>query len=291
MAALFMLRRARRDMEVNLRLGDVVGRPHGAEAPALLFGGWPDPTRLLPTVASNRLYQAGIELPADRLTAILIFVLCVWSSLVILSGLIVATVVVLSSLLVVAAIIDYRARKRMNALSDAMLGYFDRVRQLLVVGNSLSVALARATQSSPPIVIEFFSPTIRRIANGAGVAESVNQLADETDLYELRLFGTAIETNLRFGGSLTSILSNLIDNIRRRAAVMREVRGSTSQIRASAWVLGLLPMIVASVVMVQSTDYMRWFIEEPAGRKLLIYCALSQIFGAFMMRNVVRANY
>src|SRR3546814_13746891 len=74
------------------------------------------------------------------------------------------------------AIIDQLGSRRMNALSACMSGFLDRVRQLLIVGNSLSVALARATQSSPPILVEFFSPTIRRIANGAGVAESLNQL-------------------------------------------------------------------------------------------------------------------
>ena len=290
--ALFLLARLRRDREVTFRLDRLISEsPVAAKAQASL-GIWPDSTRLLPAVARNRLYQAGIEISADRLTALLVFGLCSWVALSIVFGLLAATIVLLSVSLVLAAIVDYRARQRMNALSDAMLGYFDRIRQLLVVGNSLSVALARATQSSPPIVAEFFQPTVRRIANGAGVAESVNQLARELDLYELRLFGAAIETNLRFGGSLTSILSSLIDNIRRRASVVREVRVSTSQIRASAWVLGLLPLVVASAVMLQSPDYMRWFIDEPAGRQLLIYCAISQVLGAVMMRSVVgTTNY
>lgn len=290
--ALFLLTRLRRDRDVTMRLEQLIHRSPASNKTEAFLSVWPDSTRLLPTIVQNRLYQAGIEVLADRLTALLIFTLCLWIALSILFGLIAATIVLLSVVLVSAAVVDYRARQRMNALSDAMLGYFDRVRQLLVVGNSLSVALARATQSSPPIVVEFFQPTIRRIANGAGVAESVNQLARELDLYELRLFGAAIETNLRFGGSLTAILSSLIENIRRRASVMREVRVSTSQIRASAWVLGLLPMVVASAVVVQSPEYMRWFIEEPVGRQLLIYCGISQVLGAFMMRSVVRtASY
>lgn len=290
--ALLLLVRLRRDREVDARLDRLILQSPSATETEAAFSAWPDSTRLLPVFAQNRLYQAGIEISADRLTALLILGLCFWIALSILFGFIGATVVMLSVVFAVAAIVDYRARKRMNALSDAMLGYFDRIRQLLVVGNSLSVALARATQSSPPIVAEFFQPTVRRIANGAGVAESVNQLANELNLYELRLFGSAIETNLRFGGSLTAILSSLIENIRRRAAVMREVRVSTSQIRASAWVLGILPMFVASAVMVQSPDYMRWFIDEPVGRQLLVYCAISQVLGAFMMRSVVRtASY
>ncbi len=287
---LLLVWRARENREVTDRLGRLVDRSSSDASPPRAFSVWPDTTRYMPKIARNRLYQAGIDLPPDRLTAIVIFAFCVWLSLGLLLDFLVSTLLLLSAFLITIAVVDYRARSRMNALADAMLGYFDRVRQLLVVGNSLSVALARATQSSPPIVIEFFSPTMRRIANGAGITESINQLADELDLYELRLFGTAVETNLRFGGSLTAILANLIENIRRRAAVMREVRVSTSQIRASAWVLGLLPMIVASVVMAQSPDYVRWFIDNPSGQTLLIYCAVSQVLGALMMRSVVGAT-
>lgn len=285
-----MLWRQRQNQDVDLRLNRLV-TPSDREGESGLAGNdWPDVTTFLPQIVKNRLYQAGVELSKDRLLALCIFALCIVAGTALLFGIMVSLLAFISILLIAAAVVDYRARKRMDALSDAMLGYFDRVRQLLVVGNSLSVALARATQSSPPIVVEFFQPAIRRIANGAGVAESVNQLARELDLYELRLFGVAIETNLRFGGSLTSILANLIENIRRRAAVMREVRVTTSQIRASAWGLGILPMLVATIVMVQSPDYMRWFIDEPAGRQMLIYCAISQVIGAVMMRKVIRAN-
>lgn len=289
--AFFMLWQERKKQDVQERLTRLIVPADRDRGSRLSLSGWPDVTRLLPQMARNRLYQAGIEFSEDRFLAVLIFALCIVAAAAFTFGLLIALLVLFSALLVASAIVDYLARKRMDALSDAMLGYFDRVRQLLVVGNSLSVALARATQSSPPIIVEFFQPAIRRIANGAGVAESVNQLARELDLYELRLFGVAIETNLRFGGSLTSILANLIENIRRRAAVMREVRVSTSQIRASAWVLGILPMFVATVVMMQSPDYMRWFIEEEVGRQMLVYCAVSQVIGAFLMRKVVRANH
>ena len=290
-ASLVYLWRTHRSSHVGDRLGRLLGATTANSGNAVVFAGWPDAKRFVPAVIRHRLHRAGIKLTSGLLTTFLFAVPGFWLVLAIASGFAAATVVVVSALFVTAAIVDYRARQRMNALSDAMLGYFDRVRQLLVVGNSLSVALAGATRSSPPIVVEFFSPTIRRIANGAGVAESVGHMADELDLHELRLFGTAIETNLRFGGSLTSILSNLIDNIRRRAAVIREMRVSTSQIRASAWVLALLPMIVASIVMVQSPEYARWFIDEPVGRQMLAYCAISQVLGAVVMRSVVRTSY
>ena len=291
--ALFFRRKMQENIKVEARLGQMVGEMSSVASrdTPVLFSGFPDMTRLLPEIAKNRLYQAGITLTPDRMAGITVAAIFAWLLLGVIFGFAISSAVLLLLLLGAMAVIDHRARKRMNELADAMLGYFDRVRQLLVVGNSLAVALSKATNSSPPIVIEFFSPAIRRIANGAGVAESINQLADELDLYELRLFGVAIETNLRFGGSLTSILANLIDNIRRRAAIIRELRVSTSQIRLSAWILGILPIAVAAGVMAQSPEYILWFVEEPTGRKMLIFCAIAQLLGAIAMRKISRADY
>jgi tight adherence protein B len=250
-----------------------------------------DINALLPLWLRRRLFQAGFRPDASRMGLVVIGLAGLWVVLTLSFGLFVASIAWSAVLGSAIGIVDYAASRRMEALSGTMSSFLDRVRQLLVVGNALSVALARATQSSPPILVEFFSPTIRRIANGAGVAESVNALADDLDLAELRLFGTAIETNLRFGGSLTAVLANLIENMRRRAAVDRELRANTSQIRASAWVLGLLPLLASAVVMLSNPDYARYFIDEPMGNKFLIYAGLSELVGAFLMRAVVRVSY
>lgn len=250
-----------------------------------------DVQSLLPLWFRRRLFQAGIQLDASRLALVLLSFAALWIVLVLSFDMLIATTATTALAGSAIGILDYAATRRMEALSGCMSGFLDRVRQLLAVGNALSVALVRATQSSPPILVEFFTPTIRRIANGAGVAESVNALAEELDLHELRLFGTAIETNLRFGGSLTAVLANLIENIRRRGAVDREVRANTSQIRASAWILGLLPLLASAVVMLSNPSYTRYFIDEPAGNKMLIFAGLSELVGAFLMRSIVRIKY
>ena len=247
--------------------------------------------RWLPAWLRRRLFQAGIEIEPLNSSVVGFFGLAILFALVIWLGLAVTVLIATTAILVAIAFVDYLARKRMTAVSNSMLGYFDRVRQLLVVGNSLPVALNRATASSPPILAEVFTPTMRRIANGAGVGESMSQLAEELEVYEIRLFATAIETNLRFGGSISQIIANLIENIRRRSAVEREVRVNTAQIRSSAWVLALLPLLVASLVMVDNDDYIAWFLHDPTGRMLLIYCVVSQIIGGILMRTVVKTSF
>jgi tight adherence protein B len=172
-----------------------------------------------------------------------------------------------------------------------MLGLLERMRQLLSVGNSLSTALERAVENSPPIVTKCLTPTLRRIANGSGVAESIERCAAELDLYELHLLATAARTNLRFGGSMTAILRNIIENIRKRASIERELRSNTTQIRASAWVLALLPVLVATLVMLTNRDYSSWFLATDQGHTMIGYAIASQIGGIWCMRQITRAQY
>lgn len=284
-------RRGIRAATTRRRLSELAGaRELPATSPALAAR-LRDIDSLLPRWLVRRLFQAGIAVNGARASSALIGLSLVWIFLAVALGPAAATVIAVTLVAVAFGVVDYMATRRMDALAAATAGFFDRLRQLLIVGNSLSVALARATQSSPPIVVEFYSPTVRRIANGAGVAESVNQLADDLDLHEVRLLGTAIETNLRFGGSLTAVLANLIENIHRRAVVDREVRANTSQIRASAWTLGLLPLVASALVMMTNPEYMEYFIREPAGHRMLIYAAISEAIGILLMRSIVRVTY
>ncbi len=157
-----------------------------------------------------------------------------------------------------------------------MPGFLDRVRQLLSVGNSLPVAFARAVQGAPAPLGSFFAPALRRMNNGASFLDTIHQSANDIDLYEMRLFAAAVTVNTRFGGSLTHSLNNLVLYLRKRTSIERELRASTTQIRASAWCLALLPVGVATMILMQNPEYATWFLAHPTGRWMLGYCILSQ---------------
>jgi tight adherence protein B len=83
----------------------------------------------------------------------------------------------------------------------------------------------------------------------------------------------------------------MIENIRRRAAEERELRAHTTQTRASAWVLALLPLLVAGLVMGTNRDYGRWFLDTASGHHMILYAVVSQMLGILVMRAITRTRY
>ncbi|HVV33124.1 MAG TPA: type II secretion system F family protein [Vitreimonas sp.] len=209
----------------------------------------------------------------------------------VLAGALAALVLCASVPLIAAAVLHVLAGRRVRELGSFLPRFFDRVRQLLVIGNSLPTAFARAIDGSHPRLIAFFAPALRRIANGAGFADAIRQSSDDIALYEMHLFAAAVSTNMRFGGSLTHALNNLVRFLQKRASVERELRASTSLIRTSAWVLALLPVLVGALIVTQNQEYARWFVADPLGRSLLVYCAASQIAGVFAMRAITGSEF
>ena len=75
---------------------------------------------------------------------------------------------------------------------------------------------------------------IRRIDNGAPIPDAVTWLAARLEVPELHMLATAIETNFRYGGRMSVVLANLVQILRDRARVGRELKAATAEIRFSA---------------------------------------------------------
>lgn len=285
--AAFATVRRRRAAGLN-RLEKLVGAPAaGATArPAAIVL-----ERLLPRTVVRSLHVLGIEPRARDVVPGLAMAGLAVLIVAILVGPLTALAVLALVLSIGLAALNITADRRIREIGTLMPGFLDRVRQLLSVGNSLPVAFARAVQGAQPRLAGFFAPALRRMHNGASFPDAIQQSADDIDLYEVRLFSAAVTVNTRFGGSLTHTLNNLVLYLRKKAAIERELRASTTQIRASAWVLALLPLGVAAMIVMQNHGYASWFLSHPTGRWMLGYCVLSQTAGVVLMRLIVRTRF
>lgn len=189
------------------------------------------------------------------------------------------------------AILVRLASRRLGAFVDGLPFFLDTLRQLLMVGNSMQQALQKASDNASPALQRYLAPMIRRINNGAPVPESIQWLADRLEVAELHMLAAAVETNFRFGGRMSVVLANLVQILRDRARVERELKAATAEIRMGAIVLCLLPVVVAAIILLTNPSYILFFTDTAQGRHLLIAAAGFQLLGMALMRRVMRLEF
>jgi tight adherence protein B len=77
-----------------------------------------------------------------------------------------------------------------------------------------------------------------------GILDAFDQLAARMTNTETAVLARVVRVQAQTGGDLGSVLDGLAGTIRDRRRLRRRVRAITAQGRATAWLLGLLPILV-----------------------------------------------
>jgi tight adherence protein B len=184
-----------------------------------------------------------------------------------------------------------RARRNLAAFAAALPSFLDGMRQLLAVGASLQQALTRTVEGSGPEVRRYFAPVVRRIQNGASVPESLAWLAQRLDMGELHMLAAAVQTNARFGGPISPVLTNLTGLLRDRMRVERELKAATAEVRMTGWVLAGLPPLAAAAIALINPPYMAFLVGTDLGRTLLTVAVGLQLAGVAFMRRIMATSF
>ncbi|MFT4053295.1 MAG: type II secretion system F family protein [Novosphingobium sp.] len=244
------------------------------------------PERIAPLLA-----QAQVELTVPALQTLIGVMLVLTLIVLLLFGPAAALVLIVGVPMLALSWLKGRARKRVDALTEALPLYLDGVRQLQSVGNSLSQALTRALADAPEAVASYFAPVGRRLAMGAPVAESVQHLADRLQIPEVSMIAAAIRTNLRYGGSIATVFGNLANILRERVRIRRDLQAATSEAKVSARVLIAMPLLAMTLLVAMNRAYIDFFISDSRGRNMSIVAIGLEFIGIMIIRRMMRLAF
>jgi tight adherence protein B len=140
----------------------------------------------------------------------------------------------------------------------------------------------------PEPVGEVFRRVVSMMELGVPMETALQEVARSLNNTEFNFFATSIILQRETGGNLGEILSNLSDVLRRRFMMQMKVKAMTSEARASAWIIGSLPIIVGIAVSVMSPGYMNIMFEDYRGNMALAgaICLLSS--GVWIMGRMAK---
>jgi tight adherence protein B len=128
-------------------------------------------------------------------------------------------------------------------------------------------------------------------AMGMPLQEAVERLPDRVPLPEASFFSIVIAMQSQTGGSLAEALANLSVVLRERKKMKAKVKAVSSEAKASAGIIGILPVLVAGMIFVTSPKYIGLLFTTDTGKIVLLACALWMIIGTLVMRKMINFEF
>jgi len=182
--------------------------------------------------------------------------------------------------------VKWRQGRRLKAFNSRLPDTVSLLSNAMKAGLSLPQAIeAVANNASPPISDEL-SRVIREMKLGSATPVALANMVRRVGSEDLDLIVTAIGIQSSVGGNLARVLDGISHTIRQRIQIKSQIGAMTAQMRASGWIITLLPFIVAAVLNIITPSYSRVMFTEPAGRVLLVLAGVSIFIGNVFVRRI-----
>ena len=174
---------------------------------------------------------------------------------------------------VVAYFLPYRhctnlIRKRNRKFLDQFPDALDMIVRSVKSGFPLSVALQMLAENTENPVKEEFRLVVDDVALGRSLQQALQRLSLRINQADIRFFVVVLSVQQETGGNLAEIIGNLSGIIRKRKQLRHKIHAMTSEGRATAWVLGSLPVFVFLILYLVQPDYLEAFWTDPLGMTL-----------------------
>ncbi|MCP5368600.1 MAG: type II secretion system F family protein [Hyphomicrobiales bacterium] len=184
--------------------------------------------------------------------------------------------------------LGHMGRRRINKFNALFPDAIDLIVRGLRSGLPVSESIAAVGREMPdPIGQEF-----RRVSDGVRFGQTLEQVlwnvAKRLDTPEFKFFVISLSVQQETGGNLAETLANLADILRKRRQMRLKIRAISSEARASAYILGSLPLIMFALLYLINPDYESILFLDPRGRMVAGGGLLTMGMGVFVMSRMVR---
>jgi tight adherence protein B len=147
-----------------------------------------------------------------------------------------------------------------------------------------------AADAEEPVRSEFRS-IIETQTVGLPLGEACLKLYERMPVAEANFFGIVISVHQRAGGNLSEALSNLSRVLRDRKRMKAKIQAMSMEAKASATIIGALPIAVMALVYFTSPQYIELLWTTSMGHVMLAGSVLWMATGILVMRKMINFNF
>lgn len=188
-------------------------------------------------------------------------------------------------------ILSFLKRRRENQFLDRFPDAIDVVVRGIKSGLPLGDSLRVIANESPEPVRSEFRYVLETQAIGLPLGEACAKLFERMPVPEANFFAIVISIQQKSGGNLSEALGNLSKVLRDRKKMKGKIQAMSTEAKASASIIGALPIAVMTIVYLTSPDYITLLWTDRLGHLMLAGSAVWMSIGILVMRKMINFDF
>jgi tight adherence protein B len=187
--------------------------------------------------------------------------------------------------------LSFLKKRRETKFLDHFPDAVDVIVRGIKAGLPLMDSMKVIVNDAPEPIRSEFRQIIEIQMVGMPMGDACAKLFDRIPLPEANFFAIVVSIQQKAGGNLSEALGNLSRVLRDRKKMKAKIKAMSMEAKASASIIGALPLIVMLVVYITSPNYISVLWTEPMGRMMMMGCGVWMSFGLLVMRKMINFDF
>ncbi len=188
-------------------------------------------------------------------------------------------------------LLSFLKKRRHNKFLEHFPDAVDIIVRGIKAGLPLLDSMRVIVADAPEPIKSEFRAIVETQAIGLPLGEACTKLYERIPLPEANFFGIVVAIQQKSGGNLSEALGNLSRVLRDRKKMKAKIKAMSMEAKASAGIIGSLPILVMLLVYITSPDYIQLLWTTTTGRFMLAGSAVWMTVGIFTMKKMINFDF
>jgi tight adherence protein B len=157
----------------------------------------------------------------------------------------------------------------------------------LRAGHSFVGALSVVVDDAPEPAQSEFARVVADEQLGRPLEDALDTVARRMNNPDLAQVALVAALQRQTGGSTAEVLERVVETVRERQDLRRQIKTLTAAGRMSRWVVSALPVVLIIAISLLNPGYLHPLFVHTSGRVLLVFAALLVVGGSLVIKRIV----
>ena len=179
-------------------------------------------------------------------------------------------------------------RRRQAAFESKLLDLTSGLANALKSGMAFPQALERISSRMAGAMKEELSIVLREYRLGLDMPDVLDRLVERMPCEDAKLLSASVRLTMKTGGSLSDVLGEMAEMIRRRRDFAEKLKTLTAQGRFEGYVLGCMPIFAFAVFYLLQPEVMGVLFKSTAGWTAIVVAGVLEALAFIVISRITR---